>query len=464
MSTTLFIGGPNQFLKDPVEKVLQSAIKNTSPNRLINSISNISKAAKSRTIKEYSAKSFHDTVVHLSPLKCLKEYRDKVLNMVSLYLTSSDENTRWWGKKLLIVLASTSDFEQYVKSSSLDSQTANNLLNQAEQLKSNPLGGRRVHSGVRSKHSNSASRNRYSNHQNHQDSMLYDSDAAHTQMNTSSYSARTLYHGSATSSAGSSRTRVGNSHNNSAPGTGHGARALHQITADNESIKELTEAMKAGSLVDRKRAINRFCDKCVSPKPEDKRFINDNMAKLADAYLDLIKTSNNKVNEVALKGLHKCLHNESAFLSSSAFRDHVPNYIQAVVSHLNSNSRMSSMAKLAESALDRMIVVLDVAIIFPPLANRLNYERPLNVKKVLADKIVSIIQGEKGRGILKNTIIERHALPALYSMASLPQVRTESQILAEVICDVIGEERLWNLADVHNRSNILAQLISRSSH
>ena len=74
------------------------------------------------------------------------------------------------------------------------------------------------------------------------------------------------------------------------------------------------------------------------------------------------------------------------------------------------------MAKLAEQALDRMIDVLDVQIIFPHLANRLNYERPLNVKKVLAEKLISIIQGEKGRGILKNTIIERHALQALYSI------------------------------------------------
>ena len=92
--------------------------------------------------------------------------------------------------------------------------------------------------------------------------------------------------------------------------------------------------MKSGSLVDRKRAINRFCEKCISPKPEDKRFINDNMAKLADAYLDLIKTSNNKVNETALKGLHKCLHPQSSFLMTPAFRDHVPNFIQAIVGHL----------------------------------------------------------------------------------------------------------------------------------
>ena len=77
---------------------------------------------------------------------------------------------------------------------------------------------------------------------------------------------------------------------------------------------------------------------------------------------------------------------------------------------------MSATAKLSEAALDRMIDVLDVTIIFPPLTNRLNFERPLNVKKVLAEKIVQIIQGEKGRGILKNTIIERHALPALYAM------------------------------------------------
>ena len=116
--------------------------------------------------------------------------------------------------------------------------------------------------------------------------------------------------------------------------------------------------MKSGSLVDRKRAINRFCEKCISPKPEDKRFINDNMAKLADAYLDLIKTSNNKVNETALKGLHKCLHPQSSFLMTPAFRDHVPNFIQAIVGHLRGFILSPKVCEIATSRSMRAYDVL----------------------------------------------------------------------------------------------------------
>lgn len=49
-----------------------------------------------------------------------------------------------------------------------------------------------------------------------------------------------------------------------------------------------------------------------------------------------------------------------------------------------------------------------------------------------------------------------------FSRASVPQVRQESVELANAICEVISEERLWHLADVHNRSNVLTKLISRN--
>ena len=83
------------------------------------------------------------------------------------------------------------------------------------------------------------------------------------------------------------------------------------------------------------------------------------------------------------------------------------------------------------------------------------------MKKVLTDKIIQIIQGERGRGVLKNVIIERHALPALYSLAGMPQLRGEANVLAETIQATLGAERLWQLADVNNKSQILAKFIAR---
>merc|ERR1712004_281322 len=101
------------------------------------------------------------------------------------------------------------------------------------------------------------------------------------------------------------------------------------------------------------------------------------------------------------------------------------------------------------------------ALIFSPLANRLQFERPIQVKKVLSEKLINIIQGERGRGVLKNAIIERHALPALYSIATVPQLKNESHELISSIVTMIGEDRIWQLADVHNKSSILSRLIER---
>ena len=322
------VGGNNHFLKEPVDKVIMIAVKNNSPQRVLNSISAVAKGSKSRVVKEYTARAIYESLKFTGPERMLREYRDKVLTMTGFYLTSSDEASRLWGKKIVILLSdASSEFENYVKAANLSPQTASKILESVQQLRENPL-SRRVHSGVRSKHASSRQGSSHYRNINGDDNTENSSLESPNMRNSAQYSSRNIY-----GSASSSRSRLHLS-NISAPGTGHGARALHQISADQESVKELTEAMKTGNINDRKRAITRFCDKCMSVKPEDKRFIVDNIAKLADAYLDLIKTSNNKINETALKGLHKCLHPQSSFLQNSDFRDHVPNYVQAIVSHL----------------------------------------------------------------------------------------------------------------------------------
>ena len=68
------IGGPNNFLREPVEKVLASVIKNNPPVRVINALTSMTKIGKSKTIKEHTAKAFHDLVVFNTPNKMLREY------------------------------------------------------------------------------------------------------------------------------------------------------------------------------------------------------------------------------------------------------------------------------------------------------------------------------------------------------------------------------------------------------
>ena len=83
------------------------------------------------------------------------------------------------------------------------------------------------------------------------------------------------------------------------------------------------------------------------------------MGKIADAYLDVIKTSNSKVNECALSGLTKVLSPNSHFVNAPAFKDHVPNFVAAIVPKLQKETRNS-----AERALDMMIDQLDHMYIF----------------------------------------------------------------------------------------------------
>jgi len=418
------LSGSNSFLRDYVERVITAIMRNCNSTKFLNGILASSKS-KSKQVREQAAKSIYDFINEFGQAKILRDYSDKIIPSIGNALTAAEESSRWWGKKCVTDLMVYPEFERAVVKHAGGEAKANNILNIAENLRTNPMGSRTVSSGFRPKAGQSRQRSGVGSERGYSAKMRVKEDE---------------YLGGA--------SRVS-------------SRGLSQIQNDNEGVKELTGQMKRGNLEDRRLAIERFIDKCLSPRNEDKRFISDNISPLADAYIDVIKTSNNKVNEVALRGLQKLIQPHSNLLQAATFKDHVPNLVQFIVPHLNSNSRMSSLAKHADAALNILIDQLDCTLIFSPLANRLQFERPIQVKKVLSEKLISIIQGERGRGVLKNAIIERHALPALYSIATVPQLKTESHELISSIVTMVGEDRIWQLADVHNKSSILSRLIER---
>jgi hypothetical protein len=427
------IGQSNNFLKETVDHVISAAAKNSSPSRLLNIIIAQSKASKINSVKEFCAKTVHDIINSYGQKRSMDDYGDKIVKILAFYLTSNADGIRYWGKRIVTSLMSNPNFEEMVTRTS-DSNSINTVLNQTEALRQNPLDSR-GRSGLRPKHSAGSRVGRSFK------------DDIGTSTAPASVGGASVGGYSIASRESSSRSRSLNVNN---------TRGLHQINADSASIKELTDSMKGGSLVDRRNAIDRVCDRCLSNNKDDKRFITDNMGKIADAYLDVIKTSNSKVNECALTGLTKIFAPTSHFVNASKFKDHVPNFVAAIVPKLQKETRNS-----AERAIDMLIDQLDHMHIFSTLTNRLQFERPLLVKKVLTDKIIQIIQGERGRGVLKNVIIERHALPALYSLAGMPQLRGEANILAETIQATLGAERIWQLADVNNKSQLLAKFIAR---
>ena len=255
------IGQANNFLKENVDHVISAAAKNSSPNRLLNIIIAQSKASKINSVKEFCAKTVHDIVNSYGQKRSMDDYGDKIVKILAFYLTSNADGIRYWGKRIVTTLMTNPMFEEMVTRTS-DSNSINTVLNQTEALRQNPLDSR-GRSGLRPKHSAGSRVGRSFK------------DDIGTSTAPASIGGASIGGYSIQSRESSSRSRSLNVNN---------ARGLHQISADNASIKELTDSMKGGSLMDRRNAIDRVCDRCLSNNKDDKRFITDNMGKIADAY------------------------------------------------------------------------------------------------------------------------------------------------------------------------------------
>ena len=235
-SSLSVLSGSNSFLRDYVERVITAIMRNCNSNKFLNGILASSKS-KSKQVREQAAKSIYDFINEFGQSKVLRDYSDKIIPSIGNALTAAEESSRWWGKKCVTDLMDYPEFERAVSKHAGGEAKANNILNIAENLRTNPMGSRTVSSGFRPKAGTSRQRSGVGSERGYSAKMRVKEDE---------------YLGGA--------SRVS-------------SRGLSQIQNDNEGVKELTGQMKRGNLEDRRLAIERFIDKCLSPRSEDKRFI-----------------------------------------------------------------------------------------------------------------------------------------------------------------------------------------------
>ncbi|XP_054421669.1 TOG array regulator of axonemal microtubules protein 2 [Pteronotus mesoamericanus] len=166
-----------------------------------------------------------------------------------------------------------------------------------------------------------------------------------------------------------------------------------------EQLRELTRLLEAKDYQSRREGVGQLLEHCQA-KPE---LITANLVQVFDAFTPRLQDSNKKVNQWALESLAKM-----APLLRERLLPMLLSIIVAVADNLN--SRNSGIYAAAVTALDAMIESLDNICLLPVFAGRVRF---LSGRAVLdvTDRLSVLVASVYPR---KPQAVERHVLPVLW--------------------------------------------------
>uniref|UniRef100_A0A3Q2LUD3 TOG array regulator of axonemal microtubules 2 n=1 Tax=Equus caballus TaxID=9796 RepID=A0A3Q2LUD3_HORSE len=166
-----------------------------------------------------------------------------------------------------------------------------------------------------------------------------------------------------------------------------------------EQLRELTRLLEAKEYQSRMEGVGRLLEHCKA-KPE---LITANLVQVFDAFTPRLQDSNKKVNQWALESLAKMIP-----LLKESLQPMLLSIIVAVADNLNSKN--SGIYAAAATALDAMIESLDNLCLLQAFAGRVRFlsgRAVLDVTERLSVLVASVYPR-------KPQAVERHVLPVLW--------------------------------------------------
>ncbi|XP_058407504.1 TOG array regulator of axonemal microtubules protein 2-like [Diceros bicornis minor] len=166
-----------------------------------------------------------------------------------------------------------------------------------------------------------------------------------------------------------------------------------------EQLRELTRLLEAKEYQSRMEGVGRLLDYCKA-KP---KLITTNLVQVFDAFTPRLQDSNKKVNQWALESLSKMIP-----LLKESLQPMLLSIIIAVADNLNSKN--SGIYAAAATALDAMIESLDNLCLLQAFAGRVRFlsgRAVLDITERLSVLVASVYPR-------KPQAVERHVLPVLW--------------------------------------------------
>ncbi|KAK1333184.1 hypothetical protein QTO34_006721 [Cnephaeus nilssonii] len=367
------MGNTSEFIQRAANRSLGAMVEHVTPARSLVALTSAGIYHRNPSVRRCTAEHLAVVLEQIGADKLLSGTRDStdmlLRNLVRL-AQDSNQDTRFYGRRMMSILMSNAKFDAFLKQSlpSHDLRKVMAAIKQRGLEESDELPSAR---GLKVSRSLAVRENGLPGEDGYGHSCL--------------------------SGAPPPRCRWGAQ----LPWPEAGGAALFQAGGSEmaEQLRELTRLLEAKDHQSRMEGVGRLLEHCQA-KPE---LITANLVQVFDAFTPRLQDSNKKVNQWALESLTKMIP-----LLGESLRPMLLSIIVAVADNLNSKN--SGIYAAALSALDAMIESLDDLCLLQTFAGRVRF---LSGRAVLdvTDRLSELVASVYPR---KPQAVERHVLPVLW--------------------------------------------------
>ncbi|XP_072912109.1 TOG array regulator of axonemal microtubules protein 2-like isoform X2 [Hemitrygon akajei] len=253
-------GDSNEFIREEAVKALGIMTQSVSPSRALTALIAGGLNHRNAVVRKCTAENLLRVVEHLGVERLLlgnKDNVDQIVQSAVKFSQDGNQETRFYGRKVLNILLSHSEFGRYLESS-LMSKDLYHIITTIKK--------RGLRDASSDHHSLKGHRSRVNSSSNSQEDLL---TTGRTEQNTSQQLGLPSHHSSL-----------------------HGVEMV-------EKVKQLNKMLTAKEFQERMQGISQLQEQCEA----NPRFVTSNIVDIFDAFTPRLQDSNKKVNQFALQSL-----------------------------------------------------------------------------------------------------------------------------------------------------------------
>ncbi|XP_051880567.1 TOG array regulator of axonemal microtubules protein 2-like [Pristis pectinata] len=353
-------GDSNEFIRAEAVKALGIMTQSVSPSRALSALIAGGLNHRNTTVRKCTAGNLLRVVDHLGAERLLsgnKHSMDQLVQSVVKFSQDRNQETRFYGRKVLDVLVPHPEFGRYLERS-LMSQDLHHIITAIKQR------------GLRDASSD-----------------LHSPKGWRSRVNSSSSSQEDVFITGRTEQDTPRQPRLV-SHQPS-------LRSAETV----EQVKQLSKMLTAKDFQERMQGTSLLLQHCET----NPRFVTSNIVDIFDAFTPQLQDSNKKVNQFALQSLVTMI---------PVLKDDLHRVLQSTVTIVtdNLNSKNVGIYTAAVHVLDTLIDHIDNLLLLQPFASRVQFisgRARQDITERLAVLVLSVYQR-------KPQAVERYVLPVLW--------------------------------------------------
>ncbi|XP_026782606.3 TOG array regulator of axonemal microtubules protein 1 [Pangasianodon hypophthalmus] len=354
-------GESNAFIRQDVDAALDSMVQNCTPTRSMNALLTGGLCHLNAVVRKCTAQHLTSLVEKIGTGRLLsgtKDLTDRILPAVSKLAQDSSQETRYFGRQMLLFLSSHRDFDKMVEKY-IPAKDLATIRDTVVTLKTKGLG-----------------------------EMPQDTPSARGRRSISGG-------GMVRASSLTREPQFSSSKDNS-------KAQFHSIADKTEYVKQLKALLASKDFRERIKGIDQLVADCE----ENPYMVMGNMFPVFDAFKERLQESNSKVNLYALEALQKII---------TLLKDNLAQVVYILVpavvdNHLNSKN--NSIYTAATGAIHALIINLDNTLLLQPFCTKAQFLSG-KAKLDLVDRVAELVRELYPR---KPQLVEQKALPLLWHL------------------------------------------------